>query len=79
VNGWVGGWGGHWEGAPVNFYFFKTIIEFAINVVEGKEKLRESREGDNGEGYIQNLVRKDSDCVFRWCRQYLLQRELLPI
>ncbi len=49
VNEWVGWWVG-WEGAPVNVFIKKTIIEFAINVVEGKENLRESRKGENGEG-----------------------------
>jgi hypothetical protein len=36
-------------------------------------------QGRGSKGNIQNRVRKDSDCVFRWCRQYLLQPEVLPI
>jgi hypothetical protein len=46
VGGLVGGVGG----SAGEFLKKKTIIEFAINVVEGKENLRESREGENGEG-----------------------------
>jgi len=76
MGGLVGGVGTGRERRWILF-FQRTIIEFAINVVEGKENLRESREGE--QGYIQNRVRKDSDCVFRWCRQYLLQPEVLPI
>lgn len=46
---WVGWWVG-WAlgGSAGELFLKKTIIEFAINVVEGKENLRESREGGKG-------------------------------
>jgi hypothetical protein len=49
VSDWVGWWVGC-EGALVIYFLKTTIIEFAINVVEGNENLRESREGENGKG-----------------------------
>ncbi len=47
MGGLVGGVGTGRERRWILF-FQRTIIEFAINVVEGKENLRESREGEQG-------------------------------